>query len=55
MQAFSVFLGWVRSVSGSVTPPASRTGRTSHNVSLHRLAFTGRQDGTLAAYAILPS
>jgi membrane protease YdiL (CAAX protease family) len=53
---FSVFLGWVRSVTGTVwaTSLAHASNNTT-NDSLQRLAFTGRQDGTLPDYAILPS
>jgi membrane protease YdiL (CAAX protease family) len=53
---FSVFLGWVRSVSGSVW--ATSVAHASNNVtndSLQRMIFTGRRDGPLADDAILPS
>ena len=53
---FSVFLGWVRSVSGSVW--ATSVAHASNNVtndSLQRLTFTGRQDGNLPDVAIVPS
>jgi membrane protease YdiL (CAAX protease family) len=53
---FSMFLGWIRSVTGSVwaTSIAHASNNTT-NDSLQRLAFTGRQDGTLPDSAILPS
>jgi membrane protease YdiL (CAAX protease family) len=53
---FSVFLGWVRSVTGTVW--ATSVAHASNNVtndSLQRLAFTGRKDGTLPDSAIVPS
>jgi membrane protease YdiL (CAAX protease family) len=49
---FSVFLGWVRAVTGTVW--ATSGAHASNNVtndSLQRLVFTGREDGTLPDYA----
>jgi membrane protease YdiL (CAAX protease family) len=53
---FSVFLGWVRAVTGSVW--ATSVAHASNNVtndSLQRLAFTGRASGTLPDDAVVPS
>jgi hypothetical protein len=53
---FSVFLGWVRSVTGTVW--ATSVAHSSNNVtddSFQRLSFTGRQDGPLPDAAIVPS
>ena len=54
--SFSVFLGWVRSVSESVW--ATSLAHASNNVTndnLQRTVFTGNQDGHLPDVAIVPS
>jgi membrane protease YdiL (CAAX protease family) len=54
--SLSVFLGWMKSVTGTVwaTSLAHASNNTT-NDSLQRLSFSGRQDGTLPDYATVPS
>jgi CAAX protease family protein len=52
---FSVFLGWVRAVTGTVW--ATSVAHASNNVtndSLQRLSFTGREGATLPDQAVIP-
>lgn len=51
----SVFLGWIRSVTGTVwaTSVAHASNNTT-NDSLQRLGFTGYQNGSLPDFAIVP-
>jgi hypothetical protein len=52
---FSVFLGWIRSVTGTVW--ATSLAHSSNNVTndgLQRLGFSGRQNGNLPDFAIVP-
>jgi uncharacterized protein len=54
--SFSVFLGWVKSVTGSVwTTSAAHASNNVTGDSLQRLSFTGRQDGALPDAALLPA
>jgi uncharacterized protein len=53
---FSVFLGWVRSVTGSVwTTSAAHASNNVTGDSLQRLSFTGHQDGVLPDDALVPA
>src|SRR3954452_24534371 len=53
---FSVFLGWIRSVTGSVwTTSAAHASNNVTGDSLQRLSFTGHQDGALPDAAFVPA
>jgi uncharacterized protein len=53
---FSVFLGWVRTVTGTVwTTSAAHASNNVTGDGLQRLSFTGRQDGALPDSAIVPA
>jgi membrane protease YdiL (CAAX protease family) len=51
----SVFLGWIRSVTGTVwATSVAHASNNSTNDNLQRLSFTGHQNGTLPDFAIVP-
>ena len=53
---FSVFLGWVRSVTGSVwTTSAAHASNNVTGDSLQHLSFTGHQGGALPDAALVPA
>jgi membrane protease YdiL (CAAX protease family) len=53
---FAVFLGWLRLRTGSVWPGSvAHASNNGAEDSLHRLAFTGRADGTPALSSTAPS
>lgn len=53
---FSLFLGWVRSVTGSVwTTSAAHASNNVTGDSLQRLSFTGHQNGALPDAAVVPA
>jgi uncharacterized protein len=53
---FSVFLGWIRSTTGTVwTTSAAHASNNVTGDSLQRLSFTGHQDGALPDGALVPA
>ena len=53
---FSVFLGWVKTITGTVwTTSAAHASNNVTGDSLQRLSFTGRHDGALPDSALIPA